>query len=851
MSYSNVSACELLPPQDDPQDVVLPERCYRYHSLSPSDGPTIHTSGLHIMGAEVYVDDVSWHYVLLFPQLNNANVSYFQQEHIDPGLKRAEQLFTRRCWNGTSGDSELGMKPAKNLYRERMTRLEFHDTSRRKIIDLLTGPKMGFHVAIEKSIDEDQALLLVRMESEEAVKQIANRQGVRMPVKVEAYPPGSCCPTTHYSHRHKGFLWKHKYDLCPLHLPYKKIHAEKYEDFRDVDLIRMIRKRLFEFVNVPAMMAEGIIIDMFPVHNWVELQRFKEIGWSGLTNNKSKTPCALLRNHHVDCMIRDYFGEEVAFFFHWFNFYTVMLILPACFGFLFFWCRHLLVDNDALQLIQLSFAIMMCLWSGFFTKIYRQHENLKIAQWGMADWVQKATVRPYFRPHMQGTWREWFEEAFHWVLLAFFIGETFCAILAISWLQSKALLHYDEDWKVGIFVIRGVSISKIAKLLFTLHIMVVWAIWRWLCPILTARENWRTEQERKASEQVKLFLVGCVMYFCPFWYLAFLKEHIEGCTAIVIGNVSIDNNGCQHELVANIEVFFLCHILYSILSIVVPTLMTRWAIRREFSSANRKSKTGTPYTFLQFQAACSAYNSETDDMMELIMSLGFIMMFSVVLPELALMALVNNLIEIRLLAYKVCHVVRRADPKGQEGIGAWASIVHVIASMGVTCNVALAVFHLYPLKTFSLVQKLGMFIVIERVMLGLKVLVEAIVPEKSVTLKHIERANHDCIDEIFDYAFDGSVQVKSRWPESSDHPKEVPAPDATPALRGHDDSIFTRKASGINIYDLDKAFSVADCLDLSSALQQTSETPISASDAHTNAGSRSTDGDSVRVIIVI
>ena len=32
--------------------------------------------------------------------------------------------------------------------------------------------------------------------------------------------------------------------------------------------------------------------------------------------------------------------------------------------------------------------------------------------------------------------------------------------------------------------------------------------------MLTARENWRTEQERKASEQVKMFLVGCVLTIC-------------------------------------------------------------------------------------------------------------------------------------------------------------------------------------------------------------------------------------------------------------------------------------------------------------------------------------------------
>merc|ERR1711968_365203 len=106
--------------------------------------------------------------------------------------------------------------------------------------------------------------------------------------------------------------------------------------------------------------------------------------------------------------------------------------------------------------------------------------------------------------------------------------------------------------------------------------------------------------------------------------------------------------------------------------------------------------------------------------MELILSLGFVMMFSVVLPIMTLLALLSNMLEIRLLAYRMANVLRRAEPKGQEGVGAWSSIVQVISTFAVVCNVGLACFSMHPIKDQDLTVQLGLFLLMEHVMLGVK-----------------------------------------------------------------------------------------------------------------------------------
>lgn len=125
------------------------------------------------------------------------------------------------------------------------------------------------------------------------------------------------------------------------------------------------------------------------------------------------------------------------------------------------------------------------------------------------------------------------------------------------------------------------------------------------------------------------------------------------------------------------------------------------------------------------------------------------MMFSVVLPVMSFLAFFSNMLEIRLLGYRMAHVMQRADPRGQEGIGAWAGIVQVISTFAVICNVGLAVFAMHPLRDFDLPTKLGFFVALEHLMLCVKNLVEAAVPDKSLTLTLIEEVNTDSQDEIF------------------------------------------------------------------------------------------------------
>ena len=57
-----------------------------------------------------------------------------------------------------------------------------------------------------------------------------------------------------------------------------------------------------------------------------------------------------------------------------------------------------------------------------------------------------------------------------------------------------------------------------------------------------------------------------------------------------------------------------------------------------------------------------------------------------------LLALLRNMFKFRLLAYRMANVIRSAETRGQDDIGAWSDIIQVISGFAVICNVGLAVF---------------------------------------------------------------------------------------------------------------------------------------------------------------
>jgi hypothetical protein len=386
----------------------------------------------------------------------------------------------------------------------------------------------------------------------------------------------------------------------------------------------------------------------------------------------------------------------------------------------------------------------------------------------MKNYDQVATERRNYKKEYRGSFREMCQNGFHWLLAGIFMAETVGAVYFISNFREKAIKAHHDGSTEPIYGFEPKVAEQLAKYLITANIKVVDQIWKRLSPRLTKCENWKTEQQFKSAKVQKLFIVKFLVYYYPFFYIAFLKERIEGCPDPV--------DGCHAELKQNLAIFFFTHVATVIALIALPMAWTKFQITREIVKAESLAEAEgrkVEYTYLQAQAKCPPYDGDTDDFMELILSLGFVMMFAVELPVMAFLALLSNMVEMRMLAFKMSYVHQRTEPTGQEGIGAWAGIIETISTVAVVINVGMAIFCMHPLRDLSFKVQLGLFVCAENGMLLIQSIITSCYPEKALVQVEAEEDNSDAMDEIM-----GETDKPVKAPATNKPPKGLPV-DAT------------------------------------------------------------------------
>jgi len=83
------------------------------------------------------------------------------------------------------------------------------------------------------------------------------------------------------------------------------------------------------------------------------------------------------------------------------------------------------------------------------------------------------------------------------------------------------------------------------------------------------------------------------------------------------------------------------------------------------------------------------YVSTLDDMSEMVVQFGYVTLFVLALPLTPLLALINNIAEMKLDATHIVKQCQRPHPDGSSGIGAWIEVLSFFSFISIVTNVAL------------------------------------------------------------------------------------------------------------------------------------------------------------------
>ncbi|XP_071943623.1 anoctamin-4-like isoform X4 [Antedon mediterranea] len=448
--------------------------------------------------------------------------------------------------------------------------------------------------------------------------------------------------------------------------------------------------------------------------------------------------------------IRAYFGEKIALYFAWLGFYTYMLVPASILGLLVFIYGCATLGNDAVSqgicdsdkfmcplcngkcpYFSLSdscvyakltyifdnsatvfYACFMALWSTMFCEFWKRKQAEIDYDWDLFGFEdQEENTRPEYEarapdkrvnPITQLTepylafYKKFPRLAASITTIVFMISLVFAAVLGV--------IVYRIAVRAAIAAVSDDLIASQASLITSLTascisvtiIIILQVLYEKIATWLTDLELHRTETSYEDSYTFKMYLFGFANYYSSSFYIAFLKGRLPGPPndpGKIFGmrQEECDAAGCLQELFINVAVVMVGKQAYSnALEIFVP-LILNWMRQR---SARKQEKEGNVYEQWErdFDLGELGPRGLFKEYLEMAIQFGWITIFVAAFPLAPLFALINNLLEIRLDAFKFISQLRRPFAARAQDIGAWYSILLAVGNLSVLTNALIIAF---------------------------------------------------------------------------------------------------------------------------------------------------------------
>lgn len=139
---------------------------------------------------------------------------------------------------------------------------------------------------------------------------------------------------------------------------------------------------------------------------------------------------------------------------------------------------------------------------------------------------------------------------------------------------------------------------------------------------------------------------------------------------------------------------------------------------------------------------------------------GYVTLFMSVVPLIAFLAFVENLIKIRLNAWKLCSLARRPFPELVEDVGMWVKLMETMSILGFIVNTALIVFASDSFDSYSFTEKALIFLLAEQTLLCYKILLNRMFPEVPEWIDDIAKRN-DFVEQKYKLGIDDDEEDSS------------------------------------------------------------------------------------------
>ncbi|XP_059220443.1 anoctamin-8 isoform X8 [Stomoxys calcitrans] len=547
---------------------------------------------------------------------------------------------------------------------------------------------------------------------------------------------------------------------------------------------------------VAAWQETGLITQVFPLHETKSLASLQ----------KSWVKQVLAPQPLDD--IAEYFGVKVALYFAWLGHYTCALGVPAVFGtilYAFLWGKNQMAQDMG----HVLFSLFNVAWASLYLEAWKRYSVELAFRWGTLSTPPELLEPPrplYKGPLVENnvTGRlepkeapAWKRRAFRYLVSFPIIGLCLLLVFVVMFLMLRF-----QDWWDSKLPESGVlcCLSVIPKVLLAGAITLMDEAYYKLAVWLNDKENYRLQSKYENHLIAKVALFQFVNSFLSLFYIAFylrdeekLKEQLAGLliSRQIIGNL---RESAIPYVAEQVRLAKLSFNMWGALSptqdnnrsfadtvmaakaaaaAVSPTSLSSESEKTKQPSGTSTPQPGTPSKQLpkksstdtgcstptttasatrrnigqaEIESSLYKYDGTFSDHLEMLVQMGYVVLFSAAFPLAGICALINNLMEIRSDAFKLAHVHQRPFGQRVANIGTWQNALSLLSLAAVIVNCALIglsgqVSRLWPGLTTA--QTIILIVTLEHIMLGLRSALTWLLPElPSWLAAEIARAEH-------------------------------------------------------------------------------------------------------------
>ncbi|XP_052748991.1 anoctamin-4 isoform X1 [Galleria mellonella] len=365
-----------------------------------------------------------------------------------------------------------------------------------------------------------------------------------------------------------------------------------------------------------------------------------------------------------------------------------------------------LFDNPA----TVFFAIFMSFWATTFLELWKRKQSILRWEWDLGGVDQDEEPRPEFETSVKTfrtnpvtrekepflpTWQKTMRCVATSSAVLFMITIVMGAVLGtIIYRISMVSVIYGGT---GFFLKRHAKIftAMTAALINLTIIMILTRIYAKVAVYLTNMENPRTQTEYEDSYTFKIFFFEFMNFYSSLIYIAFFKgrfydypgdDQARKSEFFKLKGDICDPAGCLSELCIQLAIIMIGKQCFNnFLELGYPKFHNWWRQRSHRAVTRDLSKPDMAWEqdyHLQDPGRLALF----DEYLEMILQYGFVTLFVAAFPLAPLFALLNNIAEIRLDAYKMVTQARRPLAERVEDIGAWYGILRGITYAAVVSN---------------------------------------------------------------------------------------------------------------------------------------------------------------------